>query len=107
MYVRPGTPCSMGVMLLLKNNSACQGGAEEMQSVHYLRNANPKNKMLNKILLFVLLVVTNISLYYFVVILEPQVDYRAVFIVVRAMLVTSMLMQLLTATGFMKEEKLW
>lgn len=63
--------------------------------------------MLNKVLLFVLLVVTNISLYYFVVILEPQVDYRAAFIVVRAMLVTSMLMQVLTATGFMKEEKLW
>ncbi|MGV3601168.1 MAG: hypothetical protein ACO1N1_08180 [Dyadobacter fermentans] len=63
--------------------------------------------MLSKILLFVLLVATNISLYYFVVILEPQADYRALFIVVRAMLVTSMLMQLLTATGFMKEEKLW
>lgn len=63
--------------------------------------------MLNKILLFVLLVSTNISLYYFVTILEPQVDHRALFIVVRAMLVTSMLMQLLTATGFMKEEKLW
>ncbi|WP_143828823.1 hypothetical protein [Dyadobacter fermentans] len=63
--------------------------------------------MLSKILLFVLLVATNISLYYFVVILEPQADYRAIFIVVRAMLVTSMLMQLLTATGFMKEEKLW
>ena len=56
--------------------------------------------MLNKILLFVLLVVTNISLYYFVVILEPQVDYRAIFIVVRALLVTSVLMQVLTATGF-------
>lgn len=78
-----------------------------MQSVHYLRYTNPKKKMLNKILLFVLLVVTNISLYYFVVILEPQVDYRAVFIVVRALLVTSVLMQVLTATGFMKEEKLW
>lgn len=64
-------------------------------------------KMLNKILLFALLVSTNISLYYFVTVLEPQVDYRALFIVVRAMLVTSMLMQLLTATGFMKEEKLW
>jgi hypothetical protein len=35
------------------------------------------------------------------------VDYRAVFIVLRAMLVTSVLMQVLTATGFMKEEKLW
>jgi hypothetical protein len=78
-----------------------------VQCVHYLRNANPKKKMLTKILLFVLLVVTNISLYYFVVILEPQVDCRAVFIVVRAMLVTSVLMQVLTATGFMKEEKLW
>lgn len=63
--------------------------------------------MLTKVLLFVLLVVTNISLYYFVIILEPQVDHRAVFIVVRAMLVTSVLMQVLTATGFMKEEKLW
>ncbi|WP_353721135.1 hypothetical protein [Dyadobacter sp. 676] len=63
--------------------------------------------MLNKVLLFVLLVATNISLYYFVIILEPRVDYRAVFIVVRAMLVTSVLMQVLTATGFMKEERLW
>ncbi len=80
-----------------------------MQGVHYLRDTNPKKKkkMLTKILLFVLLVVTNISLYYFVIILEPQADYRAVFIVVRAMLVTSVLMQVLTATGFMKEERLW
>lgn len=78
-----------------------------MQRVHYLRDTNPKKKMLNKVLLFVLLVATNISLYYFVIILEPRVDYRAVFIVVRAMLVTSVLMQVLTATGFMKEERLW
>jgi len=78
-----------------------------MQRLYYLRITNPKMKMLSKILLFVLLVVTNISLYYFVVILEPQVDYRMLFIVVRAMLVTSILMQFLTATGFMKEEKLW
>ncbi|ACT96614.1 hypothetical protein Dfer_5421 [Dyadobacter fermentans DSM 18053] len=78
-----------------------------MALLYYLRIAITRKKMLSKILLFVLLVATNISLYYFVVILEPQADYRAIFIVVRAMLVTSMLMQLLTATGFMKEEKLW
>jgi len=78
-----------------------------MALLYYLRIAITRKKMLSKILLFVLLVATNISLYYFVVILEPQADYRALFIVVRAMLVTSMLMQLLTATGFMKEEKLW
>ncbi|WP_229212954.1 hypothetical protein [Dyadobacter soli] len=66
-----------------------------------------KMTLLKKFLLFVLLVATNISLYYSVIILEPQVDYRVVFIVVRAMLVTSVLMQVLTATGFMKEEKPW
>lgn len=78
-----------------------------MQHLYYLRVANPKKKMLNKVLLFVLLVATNISLYYVVIVLEPQVDYRALFIVIRAMLVTSVLMQVLTASGFMKEEKLW
>lgn len=78
-----------------------------MQRLYYLRVANPKKKMLNKVLLFVLLVATNISLYYVVIVLEPQVDYRALFIVIRAMLVTSVLMQVLTASGFMKEEKLW
>ncbi|QRR00621.1 hypothetical protein [Dyadobacter sandarakinus] len=63
--------------------------------------------MIAKVFTFLLLVVTNISLYYFAVQLEPQVDYRILFILVRAMLVTSLLMQVLTATGFMKEEKLW
>lgn len=63
--------------------------------------------MFNKIFTFLLLAMSNIILYYFAIVLEPQVDYRALFIVVRAVLVTSMLMQLLIATGFMKEEKLW
>ncbi|WP_439554931.1 hypothetical protein [Dyadobacter sp.] len=63
--------------------------------------------MINKIFVFLVLAMSNILLYYLVIVLEPQADYRAMFIVVRAMLVTSILMQILTATGFMKEEKLW
>lgn len=63
--------------------------------------------MIAKIFTFLLLVFSNMSLYYFVVQLEPQIDYRILFIVVRAMLVTSLLMQALTAGGFMKGEKLW
>ena len=63
--------------------------------------------MFSKFFTFLLLAMSNILLYYLVIVLEPQVDYRALFIVVRAMLVTSILMQVLTATGFMKEEKLW
>jgi hypothetical protein len=62
--------------------------------------------MLNKIFTFLLLVISNMLLYHFVVILEPQIDYRITFILVRAVLVTSLLMQVLTATGFMKEENL-
>ncbi|TLV03723.1 hypothetical protein [Dyadobacter luticola] len=63
--------------------------------------------MFSKFFTFLVLAMSNILLYYLVIVLEPQVDYRALFIVVRAMLVTSILMQVLTATGFMKEEKLW
>ncbi|KQS30757.1 MULTISPECIES: hypothetical protein [Dyadobacter] len=63
--------------------------------------------MISKIFTFLVLAMSNILLYYLVIVLEPQADYRAMFIVVRAMLVTSILMQILTATGFMKEEKLW
>ncbi len=74
--------------------------------LYYLRVAN-KMKMISKIFTFILLAMSNILLYYLVIVLEPQTDYRILFILVRAMLVTSILMQVLTATGFMKEEKLW
>ena len=63
--------------------------------------------MISKFFTFLLLAMSNILLYYLVIVLEPQTDYRMLFILVRAMLVTSILMQILTATGFMKEEKLW
>jgi hypothetical protein len=63
--------------------------------------------MFGKFFTFLLLAVSNIALYYFAILLEPQQDFRMLFILVRAVLVTSLLMQVLTASGIARTERLW
>jgi len=63
--------------------------------------------MIAKIFTFIALASSNILLYYFLILLEPDPAYRLLFVLVRAVLVTSMLMQVLTACGFFKDQKLW
>ena len=63
--------------------------------------------MFGKFFTFLLLAVSNIALYYFAVQLEPQQDFRLLFILVRAVLITSVLMQVLIASGIAKAVRLW
>jgi hypothetical protein len=63
--------------------------------------------MIAKIFTFIALASSNILLYYFLIVLEPEPDYKLLYILVRAVLVTSVLMQVLTAFGFFKNQKLW
>lgn len=64
-------------------------------------------KMIAKIFTFLALASSNILLYYFLILLGPEPDYKLLFVLVRAILVTSVLMQVLTACGFFKNQKLW
>ncbi|TDE14410.1 hypothetical protein [Dyadobacter psychrotolerans] len=63
--------------------------------------------MIAKIFTFVALTSSNILLYYFLILLEIEPDYKLLFVLVRAVLVTSILMQVLTAFGFFKNQKFW
>jgi hypothetical protein len=63
--------------------------------------------MIAKIFTFVALTSSNLLFYYCLLLLEPEADYRLLFTLVRAMFVTSLLMQVLTVCGFFKGQKLW
>jgi len=63
--------------------------------------------MIAKIFTFIALASSNILLYYFLIVLQSEPDYKLLYILVRAVLVTSVLMQVLTAFGFFKNQELW
>ncbi|REA57402.1 hypothetical protein DSL64_23910 [Dyadobacter luteus] len=63
--------------------------------------------MVAKILTSIGLASSNILLYYFLMQLEVIPGYKLLFILVRAVFITSILMQSLVACGFFKGQKLW